>query len=124
VLRTIEDLLGLEHLNLHDGGVKPMIDVLDPNRSEWHYHAVPSFILRAETALPLPPPSDEELALAPVHSLHNARWWADALAGFDFSREDRNNADRFNRVLWQGLMATSPTQRFAAVLTPPRFSRN
>jgi len=52
--------------------------------------------------------SDEDLALAPVHSLHNARWWADALAGFDFSREDRNNADRFNRVLWQGLMGDKP----------------
>jgi YVTN family beta-propeller protein len=124
VLRTIEDLLGLEHLNLHDGGVKPMIDVLDPNRSEWHYHAVPSFILRAETTLPLPPPSDEELALAPVHSLHNAHWWADALAGFDFSREDRNNADRFNRVLWRGLMGDKPYPTVRSGSNAAAISRN
>jgi DNA-binding beta-propeller fold protein YncE len=108
VLRTIEDLLGLEHLNLHDVGVKPMTDVMDPGRSEWHFHAVPSFILRAETTLPLPPATSEEAALAPVRSRRSVQWWANALAGFDFRREDLNNADRFNRLLWQGLMGDKP----------------
>jgi YVTN family beta-propeller protein len=124
VIRTIEDLLGLEHLNLHDGGVKPMTDVMDASRSEWHFHAVPSFILRAETTLPLPPAESEEAALTPVHSRHGAQWWADALAGFDFRREDLNNADRFNRALWQGLMGDKPYPAARQGADAPHVSRN
>jgi DNA-binding beta-propeller fold protein YncE len=108
VVRTIEDLLGLERLNLHDGGVKPMVDVMDPKQTEWNYRAVPSPILRAETQLPLPPASEEEAMLGAVRSLHTPDWWARALAGMNFSHEDLNDPAKFNRILWLGTMGDKP----------------
>jgi YVTN family beta-propeller protein len=121
VLRTIEDLLGLEHLNLHDGGVKPMTDAFDTHQTSWTYSAVPSFILRAETTLPLPAATIAEASLRPVRSSHSADWWAKAFAGFRFDREDMNPAQQFNRVLWQGLMGEKP---YPTVRSLQRVSRN
>jgi DNA-binding beta-propeller fold protein YncE len=108
MLRTIEDLLGLEHLNLHDSGARPMTDVFDLRQSEWTFTAVPSRVLRSATTLPLPAASAQELALRPVKPTHDGKWWARATKDFNFRKEDMNNAGRFNRVLWQGLMGDKP----------------
>jgi hypothetical protein len=108
VLRTIEDVLGLEHLNLHDAGAKPMTDVFDLRQADWSYRAVPSRMLRAETQLPLPAASAEELALRRVKPKHSRGWWVNATRGLDFSKEDINDADRYNRILWKGLMGDRP----------------
>ena len=35
---------------------------------------------------------------------HDAKYWAKVTAGFDFSDADRVPPDKFNRVLWNGLM--------------------
>ncbi|MDE3010824.1 MAG: bifunctional YncE family protein/alkaline phosphatase family protein [Pseudomonadota bacterium] len=103
-IRTIEDLLGLEHLNLHDGGASPMVEALDPKQRAWSFTAVPSPILRAETTLPLPSAAAAELALPKVRSRHSGQWWAKAFEGLDFAHEDANDAGRLNRILWQGMM--------------------
>jgi YVTN family beta-propeller protein len=108
VLRTIEDLLGLEHLNLHDAGATPMVEVLDPQQKEWSYTAVVPPILRNESNLPLPPQTAAELAVPLMHSRHSGQWWAHAFAGMDFTREDANNEDRLNRILWSGMMGARP----------------
>jgi YVTN family beta-propeller protein len=108
LLRTIEDVLGLEHLNLHDAGAKPMTDVFDLRQADWSYRAVPSRMLRAETQLPLPAASAEELALRRVKPKHSRGWWVNATRGLDFSKEDINDADRYNRILWKGLMGDRP----------------
>jgi len=34
----------------------------------------------------------------------DAAYWAKATAGFDFSDADRVPPDKFNRILWKGLM--------------------
>jgi YVTN family beta-propeller protein len=107
VLRTIEDVLGLEHLNLHDGGVSPMADVFDLHQSSWTFAASPSDLLRTATTLPLPPKPAGSV-MRDLRPTHNAAWWASATAGFDFRSEDRNDAQAFNRVLWKGLMGTRP----------------
>jgi YVTN family beta-propeller protein len=122
VLRTIEDLLGLEHLNLHDAGVTPMVEVLDPQQKDWTYTAVAAPILRSESNLPLPPATAAELALPLMHSRHSGQWWAHAFAGMDFTREDANNAGRLNRILWAGMMGDRPypgTYRAAAAEQKP-----
>jgi YVTN family beta-propeller protein len=106
VLRTIEDILGLHHLNLHDGGVHPMADVFDLHQRSWTFSAAPSDILRT-TQLPLPP-KPAGVATLPLQPTHTAAWWAAHTAGFDFRREDRIDAQAFNRVLWQGLMGNAP----------------
>ena len=46
--------------------------------------------------------------LGPVRSLHTPEWWANAMAGMNFSQEDLNNAATFNRILWQGTMGEKP----------------
>jgi DNA-binding beta-propeller fold protein YncE len=107
MLRTIEDILGVEHLNLHDAGVPPMTDVFDLKQATWTFQAEPSDILRTSTMLPLPP-KPAGMAILPLHSTHPASWWAAATAGYDFSREDRNDAQAYNHVLWRGLMGDRP----------------
>src|SRR5262249_16507392 len=110
-LRTIEDILGTQHLNLNTAFQGPMTDVFDIRSSgKW------SFIAEASTILK---PTD--LAQAPGSSLgvryargadvkpkHNADYWVKVTAGFDFSDADRVPPGKFNRVLWKGLMGRKP----------------
>ena len=103
MLRTIEDILGIEHLNLHDGGVHPMADLFDLRRRGWTFSAAPSDILRTSTTLPLPP-KPVGARVRPLRSTHPASWWAEKTRGFDFRTEDRIDAQAFNRILWTGLL--------------------
>jgi YVTN family beta-propeller protein len=106
MIRTIEDVLGLQHLNLHDAGVKPMTDVFDLAQSSWTYKATPSSYLYGTGLAPLlPAPS---AALTIPTPTHTAAWWAKQTAGMDFSAEDRIDAHAFNHILWRGLMADRP----------------
>jgi YVTN family beta-propeller protein len=107
VLRSIEDILGLEHMNLHDAGVGPMADVFDLHERHWTFAASPSDLLRTSTTLPLPP-KPAGTATRDLRPTHDAAWWAAATAGFDFRTEDRNDAQALNRVLWKGLMGSRP----------------
>jgi hypothetical protein len=113
MLRTMEDILGLEHLSLHDAGVPPMTDVFDVRQGpNWTYSAAPSALLLA-TQLPIAKPKRAALKAVPVpRPLHDAAWWAEKTKGFTFVKEDLNNADAYNRVLWEGTMAGPyPTTR-------------
>jgi len=101
MLRTIEDVLGIEPLSLYDAYQRPMTDVFDLNQKEWNYSAVPSAALRA-TQLPLPP-QQAGAAMPHFADAHDAHYWADKTRGYDWSREDRIPAADFNRVLWAGL---------------------
>jgi hypothetical protein len=44
---------------------------------------------------------------------HDAAYWAAATAGFDFTQEDRLDADQYNRVLWAGLKGGKPYPKWA-----------
>ncbi|MGA8026726.1 MAG: bifunctional YncE family protein/alkaline phosphatase family protein [Bryobacteraceae bacterium] len=104
MLRTIEDVLGLEHLNLNTATERPMTDVFDLKQKEWTFHAVPSAVL-LKTELPLSNRAREAAESAiPVRLSHDFRYWAEKTSGFDFSAEDRVDADEFNRIVWAGLM--------------------
>jgi YVTN family beta-propeller protein len=113
MLRTIEDVLGLEHLNLHDGGVHPMADLFDLHQRRWTFQAGPSDILRTASSLPLPPPP-AGAHVRPLRPTHPAAWWAARTRGFDFRNEDRIDPQAFNRVLWKGLMGSRPYPRRTA----------
>jgi DNA-binding beta-propeller fold protein YncE len=106
MLRTIEDVLGLEHMNLHDGGAHPMADLFDLHKGEWTFSAAPSDILRTSTTLPLPPKVAGRVL--PLRSTHPAAWWAAKTQGFDFRQEDRIDAQAFNHILWLGLAGDRP----------------
>jgi len=106
LLRTIEDILGTQHINLNTAYQKPMTDVFDITSSpEWTYTAVASSVLSA-TSLDL---AGVKVAEGPVmRPKQNADYWTKATKGFDFSDADRVPPALFNKVLWQGLMKGKP----------------
>ncbi len=104
MLRTIEDVLGLQHLNIHDEGVAPMADVFDLSKPAWTFAAAPSAYLY-NTQLPLPP---RAAGLKVPRPSHTAAWWAAKTKGMDFSAEDRIDSAAFNRIVWLGLKGDKP----------------
>jgi len=109
VLKTIEDILGIEPLGLNDGSVEPMTAVFDRDAEAWDYQAVVPAVLRT-TKLPLPATTAERAASTGADEgryarpRHDAAYWAAKTEGMDFSAEDRIDTPRFNRILWAGLM--------------------
>jgi hypothetical protein len=59
---------------------------------------------------------------ADVKPKHDAAYWAKATAGFDFSDADRVPPDKFNRVLWKGLMGRKPYPALAG--SQPTYKRD
>lgn len=106
VLRTIEDILGTEHLNLNTFYARPMADVFDIRSSgQWTFNAVASTLLKS-TTLGLDPTKVEFAAGPDLKPTHNAKYWAKKTRGFDFSAEDRVPPDLYNKILWEGLKGT------------------
>jgi YVTN family beta-propeller protein len=107
VLRTIEDILGTEHINLNTYYARPMADVFDTKSSgKWDFNAVASTLLKL-TTLGLDP-TKVEFAFGPdLKPTHDAQYWAGKTVGFDFTGEDRVPADLYNKILWEGLKGTS-----------------
>ncbi len=111
-LRTIEDLLGTQHINLNTAYQRPMADVFDISASgSWSYTATASTYL--------PPALMGKLALAKGESVryaagpflkpkHNAAYWEKATAGMDFSEADEVDPFKFNQILWKGLTSNKP----------------
>jgi hypothetical protein len=112
ILRTIEDILGLTHLNLNTATTRPMTEIFDLHANDWSFDAHPSAVL-LHTKLPLPAAAREAAARGPLPAQrHPAEYWAAQTRGFDFSKEDRIDSQRFNRIVWNGLMNTPyPTRR-------------
>lgn len=103
MLRTIEEILGIGNLNLNDASANPMTDLFDTHQSDWTYQAVASALL-AGTQLPVPRQKNAAVLLP----THNESYWAQASRGMDFSIEDRVDPQKFNQILWRGLMGTQP----------------
>ena len=109
VLRTIEDVLGIDHLSIFDANARPMSDVFDLGQASWSFKAEPSALL-AGTQLPIP--GIVRPGTAVPRSSHSAAYWVEETQGMDFTSEDRVDAVSFNRTVWQGLMkAPYPTKR-------------
>ncbi|MGS0756248.1 bifunctional YncE family protein/alkaline phosphatase family protein, partial [Roseateles sp. GG27B] len=114
-LRTIEDLLGTQHINLNTAFQRPMADLFDiGNSGQWTYEAVASTVLKT-TKLNL-----KEGAVAVkfaqgrnVKPRHRAAYWDRATAGMDFREADQVPTAQFNKVLWTGLM---PGLRFPVLI--------
>jgi len=109
-LRTMEEVLGLAPMNLNDSLAQPMSDVFDAaalasgQPRPWTFTAVPSAYLY-NSQLPLPP---RPVGMVVPKPKHNAKYWARATKGMDFTDADRVDPDDFNRVLWKGLMGKQP----------------
>ncbi len=113
MLRTIEDVLGLRHLNLNTAYQRPMTDVFDTTQGpDWNYKAVASTVLKTTTLLTAMNETREALvqyAAGPdVLPTHNGAWWAEQTRGFNFADEDRAPTALFNQVIWRGMMGNKP----------------
>jgi DNA-binding beta-propeller fold protein YncE len=109
-LRTIEDILGTEHMNLNTAFQRPMTDVFDIGSSgKWSFVATASTVLNGtQLAVSLGDLGVQYASGPAVKSKHDAEYWAKATAGFDFSDADRVPPAKFNRVLWKGMMDGKP----------------
>lgn len=106
LLRTIEDILNIDHVDVLTASEKPMTKVFDLNQKEWTFDAVPSIYLY-NTQLPLPNRFAKNKTIP--KPTHNAAYWADKTKEFDFTREDNiSNPDKFNRIIWAGLHGDKP----------------
>jgi DNA-binding beta-propeller fold protein YncE len=99
MVRTIEDVLGLGHLNLNDEYQRPMTAVFDLKQAAWSYTAITPVPIARELGVAL---KQSELAPA-FHDAQPAAYWARLTRGFDWSQEDRVPAVLFNQILWRGL---------------------
>jgi YVTN family beta-propeller protein len=117
VLRTIEDLLGINHLNFRDADAAPMADLFTRKPDYTPYSAIiPGDLCAAPVDPNLVPACQTTTAkiTTPAPQLHDAAWWAAKTKGFDFSDADRVDTDAFNHILWQGNMGDNvpyPTVR-------------
>jgi len=118
LVRTIVDVLGVDHFNLNEADADPMTDVFATTASSWAFDAIVPDVLRT-SSLPLPPATARFRSLAEVLALvgrpqHDAAYWESRTRGFDFTVEDRLDAGQYNRILWQGIMGDNvsyPTTR-------------
>ena len=104
MLRTITDILGVDHLGLFDSTQGPMTDVFDLTQTTWSFTATPSALL-VGSALPLAASNPPALALKPTH---DSKYWAQKTKKFNFAEEDKLDAVAYNKILWQGLMGNRP----------------
>jgi hypothetical protein len=103
LLRTMEEVLGIKPLGLNDALQPPMAEVFSMEQSAWSYKARVPSVLRT-TKLPLPAPTKQDKGgESDKVPTHDAAYWSAKTSGFDFSAEDKLDADRFNLVLWNGL---------------------
>jgi DNA-binding beta-propeller fold protein YncE len=104
VLRTIEELLGLEPLSHTDGFARPLAELFTAEEQPWSYTARVPGVLRS-TQLPLPPPGPQEKVERPRGDRLS---WDEATKGQEFSKPDQLDTGAFNRALVQGLSPAQP----------------
>ncbi|HEX8711982.1 MAG TPA: hypothetical protein VF730_08925 [Terracidiphilus sp.] len=104
MVRTIEDVLGLGHLNLNDEYQRPMTAVFDLKQSSWNYTAVTPTPIAQELSKVL----GKSESAAEFHDAKPAGYWARQTRGFDWSKEDRIPSALFNQILWKGLTGGLP----------------
>lgn len=108
MVRTIEDVLGLQPMGLNDGLQGSMTDVFTTQLQPWGYKSIVPDVLRT-TELPLPPATSAntlphtEHVMAFADAPRDAYYWAGTLEGMDFTKSDHLDTARFNSVLWAGL---------------------
>jgi len=104
-IRTIEEVLGLKPLNLNDSVAVPLSEVFNEKLEKWTYTATPSALL-ANTSLPIP--KKFFAGLKPLKPTHDAAYWTKVTKGMDFNVEDRIDFNKYNHLLWKGLMGEKP----------------
>jgi hypothetical protein len=109
-LRTIEDILGTEHMNLNTAFQRPMTEVFDIKSSgKWSYVAEASTLIKTTQLAQTVGDLGVQYTQGPdIKPKHDAAYWAKPKAVFDFSDADCVPPEKFHRVVWMGLMEGRP----------------
>jgi hypothetical protein len=109
-LRTIEDILGTEHINLNTAFQRPMAEVFDIGSSgTWTYEAEASTVLNSTQLAQGPNGLGVKFAAGPdIEPKHDAAYWAQVTAGFNFDEADQVPVAQFNKILWAGMKSDTP----------------
>jgi YVTN family beta-propeller protein len=112
VLRTIEEILGMDPLGIQDANALPMSSVFSRIPDARPYAAiVPGSLCVGPVAPDLVGAACSSPGVrrtAAVRDRHDGTWWAAMTAGMDFSGPDRVDAKRFDDVLWYGMTGANP----------------
>jgi YVTN family beta-propeller protein len=111
MLRTIEDLLGMNHLGMNDANSDPMADVFTTRPDLTPYGAVLPGDLCQPPVDPnlIPECHQASIERTPaVRFLQDGAWWAKTTQNFNFKRPDAIDSAQFNRILWRGIMGDKP----------------
>jgi YVTN family beta-propeller protein len=106
MIRTIEDVLGIDYIGITDANIRPMSDAFRRKGDTTPYRAiVPGNLCQAPVDPALVPACQDPSApkTVAVEQRHDGEWWAKATEQFDFDQVDRVDSDGFNRVLWSGI---------------------
>jgi hypothetical protein len=118
VIRTIEDILGTQHINLNTAFQRPMSDVFNASQPPaWTYAVTVSTVLS-----PVQKSLNIQLAMGDqpvkfaegpiVRSKHNGEYWQRVTKGMNFAVADRLPR-RFNQIIWKGMMGNRPYPKMA-----------
>jgi len=118
MLRTIEEILGVSQLSVHDAGVPPMTAAFNTSQASWTDEAIPSQYLY-NTQLPILNKYVQNRSALPQPT-HDAAWWEAQTKGMDFRQEDRVPTEQFNRIIWKGLMGDKPYPALKPATKPQR----
>jgi YVTN family beta-propeller protein len=105
MLRTMEDILAVDHLGIFDANASPMSDVFTSRPDLTRYTPIiPGILCRAPVKRDLVPGCADITTeqTAPVTALHDVNWWAEQTRGFNFHQPDAIDSRIFNRILWVG----------------------
>jgi len=117
-ISTMVDILGIEHLGLTDYTALPMVDIFKAKPSDWAFHVTLPEILKNAAGgdyvsmqqsfdpdyQAKKPAAANWFSVRYSKPLHDGAWWAEQTKGMDFSREDKLDPSRYNRLLWEGVM--------------------
>lgn len=126
--RTMEDLLGMDHLGLNDANAASMDDVfaLQPDLQPYNL-LIPGNLCVPPVDPTLVPdcynPQMRSRTTRAIPSHHSGQWWSTHTKHLSFRRPDANDAGDYNRLLWQGVVGDDvayPEQRSGLDLSQDR----
>jgi YVTN family beta-propeller protein len=112
VNRTMEDLLGMDHLGFNDANAASMDDVfaMQPNLQPYE-ELIPGILCKPPVDPTLVPecfnPAMRSRITPAVKPLHNGPWWINATKGLSFQHADEIDASYYNNLLWLGIKGQS-----------------
>jgi DNA-binding beta-propeller fold protein YncE len=126
MVRTIEDLLGVDYLGFNDANATSMDDVFSTKTDLQPYSVtIPGILCGPPVDPTLVPDCYNPLVKKTrrIASLHDGAWWAEHTKNLVFDRPDANDPAVYNDILWRGLVGDAtpyPAERDGADLSQDR----